>query len=195
MVILMCRRSPARRGLGADAPQVLQRTAELIPNQLKFSALPTLHPLGTSPPTPVWANRFARLAGVAGGRRIPACDRVHRATATGTRSRTGSGGILGVKSSHGGCAAGMSPRSVGGYGFRTGPVSAGNRVEAVHQGHPQHLSRVSDLRTGRLMPPNCGAGSTAWRAWWPAVRGCLSCCPRYRRSRCARYRAPRVPGV
>ena len=46
MVILMCRRSPARRGLGADAPQILQRTAELIPNQLKFSALPTLHPWG-----------------------------------------------------------------------------------------------------------------------------------------------------
>ena len=48
MVILMCRRSPARRGFGADAPQVLQRTAELIPNQLRFSALPTLHPCGST---------------------------------------------------------------------------------------------------------------------------------------------------
>jgi hypothetical protein len=34
MVILMCRRSPACEGLGANAPGVLQRTAELIPNQL-----------------------------------------------------------------------------------------------------------------------------------------------------------------
>jgi hypothetical protein len=44
MVILMCRRPPARRGLGANAPQVLQRTAELIPNQLKFSAPRRLPP-------------------------------------------------------------------------------------------------------------------------------------------------------
>ena len=43
MVIPMCRRSPACRGLGAHAPGVLQRTAELIPNQLRFSAPPTLH--------------------------------------------------------------------------------------------------------------------------------------------------------
>lgn len=34
MVIPMCRRSPACRGVGADTPGVLQRTAELIPNQL-----------------------------------------------------------------------------------------------------------------------------------------------------------------
>jgi len=45
-VILMCRRSPARRGLGANAPQVLQRAAELIPDQLKFSAPSRLHPWG-----------------------------------------------------------------------------------------------------------------------------------------------------
>jgi len=45
-VILTCRRSPTRRGLGANAPQVLQRAAELIPNQLKFSASPRLHPCG-----------------------------------------------------------------------------------------------------------------------------------------------------
>ena len=45
MVIPMCRRSPACRGLGADTPGVLQRTAELIPNQLRFSVPPTLHPL------------------------------------------------------------------------------------------------------------------------------------------------------
>jgi hypothetical protein len=45
-VILMCRRSPARGGLGANAPQVLQRAAELIPNQLKLSAPPRLHPCG-----------------------------------------------------------------------------------------------------------------------------------------------------
>jgi hypothetical protein len=43
MVILTCRRSPACRGLGANAPQVLQLTAELIPNQLRFPATPTLH--------------------------------------------------------------------------------------------------------------------------------------------------------
>jgi hypothetical protein len=30
----MCRRSPACTGLGANAPEVLRRTAELIPNQL-----------------------------------------------------------------------------------------------------------------------------------------------------------------
>jgi len=40
------RRSPARKGVGANAPQALQRTAELIPNQLKFSAPSTLHPWG-----------------------------------------------------------------------------------------------------------------------------------------------------
>ena len=56
MVILMCRRSPARRGLGANAPQVLQRTAELIPNRLRFSAPLTLHPVGTYPPNPVRAS-------------------------------------------------------------------------------------------------------------------------------------------
>jgi hypothetical protein len=44
MVILMCRRSPARKGLGANAPRVLQRTAELIPNLLRFSAIHRLHP-------------------------------------------------------------------------------------------------------------------------------------------------------
>jgi len=48
MVILMCRRSPARRGRGANAPQVLQRTAELIPNQLRFSALSRLHLRGSA---------------------------------------------------------------------------------------------------------------------------------------------------
>jgi hypothetical protein len=49
MVIPTCRRSPACRGLGADAPGVLQRAAELIPNQLRFSAPPTLHPLALIP--------------------------------------------------------------------------------------------------------------------------------------------------
>lgn len=44
MVILMCGRSPERRGFGATAPEVRQRTAELIPNKLRFSAPPTLHP-------------------------------------------------------------------------------------------------------------------------------------------------------
>jgi len=39
MVILTCRRSPACRGVEAKAPDVLQRTAEPIPKQLKFSAL------------------------------------------------------------------------------------------------------------------------------------------------------------
>jgi len=34
MVILTCRRSPACRGVEAKAPEVPQRTAELIPNQL-----------------------------------------------------------------------------------------------------------------------------------------------------------------
>jgi hypothetical protein len=60
MVILMCRRSPACRGLGTNAPQVLQRTAELIPNQLRFSAPPTLHPVGTNPPNPVWGDPLLR---------------------------------------------------------------------------------------------------------------------------------------
>jgi len=52
IVILMCQRPPARTGLGANAPQVLQRTAELVPNQLKFSAprtIPSLGPLHRSP--------------------------------------------------------------------------------------------------------------------------------------------------
>ena len=39
MVILMRRRSPARRGLGAKAPGVLRRTAEPIPNQLNSQHL------------------------------------------------------------------------------------------------------------------------------------------------------------
>jgi hypothetical protein len=44
MMILMRRRSQAFKGPGGNAPRVLRRTAELIPNRLKFSALPTLHP-------------------------------------------------------------------------------------------------------------------------------------------------------
>jgi hypothetical protein len=58
MAILRCRRSPARRGLGANAPQVLQRTAELIPNQLRFSAPPRLHPWELTCRIPFGAKPF-----------------------------------------------------------------------------------------------------------------------------------------
>jgi hypothetical protein len=40
MVILTCRRSPACRGVEAKAPEVLRRTAELIPNQLNSQRFP-----------------------------------------------------------------------------------------------------------------------------------------------------------
>jgi len=42
MVIPSCGRSPAMLGLGACAPWVQQRTAQPIPNQLRFSAVTTL---------------------------------------------------------------------------------------------------------------------------------------------------------
>ncbi len=44
MAIPTCGRSPAL-GLGANAPGVLQRAAELIPDQLRYSAQVTLHPM------------------------------------------------------------------------------------------------------------------------------------------------------
>jgi len=52
MVILNRRRSPARRGLGANAPRVRQRTAEHIPNQLKFSAPATVHRFAVTASSP-----------------------------------------------------------------------------------------------------------------------------------------------
>ena len=95
MVIPMCRRSKACRGLGAGAPGVLQRTAELIPNQLRFSAPPTLHPLTT-----------CRI-GFGANRIRPRALRSRRWMCAGARSRTRnrgnrhgpqtfSGGTLGV---------------------------------------------------------------------------------------------------
>ncbi len=139
MVILMCRRAPARRGLGVNTPQVPQRTAELVPNQLRFSTPPTLHLWGLTRRIPFGAAPFARLASVAGGRPIPARGRVPPAAASSTRSRTASGGTLGV-TNH--LVAGV-PRQfrrvpLRDNVFRTGPLSAGDRVDVVHRGRPQH---------------------------------------------------------
>ena len=97
MVIPMCRRSPACRGLGADAPGVLQRTAELIPNQLRFSAPPTLHPEALIPveadsganPIPPRAVRCWRW--MCAGARSRTCDCSDR-----HGPQNFSGGILGV---------------------------------------------------------------------------------------------------
>jgi hypothetical protein len=127
MVILMCRRSPACRGRGANTPQVLQRTAEVIPNQLRFSAPPTLQPWGLIRRIPSRAAPFGRLASVAGGRRIQARGRVPRAAATSTRSRTSSGGTLGLTNHLVAIAPRLCRRvPLRDNGFRTGPLSAGN---------------------------------------------------------------------
>jgi len=76
MVIPTCRRSPACKGVEAKAPEVLQRTAELIPNQLRFSAPSTLHPWGLTCRIPFGAPPFSRLQGLPALLAVDGCRRV-----------------------------------------------------------------------------------------------------------------------
>jgi hypothetical protein len=80
------------RGLGANAPRVLRRTAEPIPNQLSFSAAPTLHPGGAPHRTSSGLRAASQAAGITANRRIQTRGRVPRAAAADTRSRTPSDG-------------------------------------------------------------------------------------------------------
>jgi hypothetical protein len=139
-VILMCRRSPARRGLGANAPQVLQRTAELIPDQLKFSASFTLHPCGVTHRNP------AR-----GTKKYPASSSGPRATRLNLSTASNAGTP---------CEGALS--SVEGYQVPLGgAVSAGNRSALM----PRNLrAAVGELR-GLVA---CSPGSSELLALAPA---------------------------
>jgi hypothetical protein len=108
-------------GFGASAPRVLQRTAELIPDQLKFSATPDATPARPVPDDPVGARSSRHQILV---RRATGAGRLW--AVRGMTSPAGRPTRLGWKRSRGGCAAGTAPVS-------GGTVSAGIGDDGVHR--------------------------------------------------------------